>query len=123
MHLIVLCQKPNKRFKTDITYIQLPTGNVYLMAIIDWFSRKVLSWRIFNTMDALQYANLLKEAIEAYGCPAIFNTGQESSLRRIVLSTCWKRTTSKSAWTEKKEHWTIFVSSVCGGASSTRIST
>lgn len=78
MHLIVLCQKPNKRFKTDITYIQLPTGNVYLMAIIDWFSRKVLSWRIFNTMDALQYANLLKEAIEAYGCPAIFNTGQES---------------------------------------------
>ncbi|MDD6900074.1 MAG: IS3 family transposase, partial [Treponema porcinum] len=47
---------------------------VYLMAIIDWFSRKVLSWRVFNTMDALQYANLLRETIEEYGCPAIFNT-------------------------------------------------
>ena len=44
------------------------------MAIIDWFSRKVLSWRVFNTMDALQYANLLRETIEEYGCPAIFNT-------------------------------------------------
>ena len=48
------------------------------MAIIDWFSRKVLSWRVFNTMDALQYANLLRETIEEYGCPAIFNTNQGS---------------------------------------------
>nr|WP_289844574.1 DDE-type integrase/transposase/recombinase [Treponema pectinovorum] len=51
---------------------------MYLMAIIDWFSRKVLNWRLFNTMDALQYANLLKETIEEYGCPAFFNTDQES---------------------------------------------
>jgi putative transposase len=69
---------PNQVWSTDITYIKLPTGNVYLMAIIDWFSRKVLSWRIFNTMDALQYANLLEETIEEYGCPAIFNTDQGS---------------------------------------------
>ena len=69
---------PNQVWSTDITYIKLPTGNVYLMAIIDWFSRKVLSWRVFNTMDALQYANLLRETIEEYGCPAIFNTDQES---------------------------------------------
>ena len=52
---------PNQVWSTDITYIKLPTGNVYLMAIIDWFSRKVLSWCVFNTMDALQYANLLRE--------------------------------------------------------------
>ena len=65
---------PNQVWSTDITYIKLATGNVYLMAIIDWFSRKVLSWRVFNTMDALQYANLLRETIEEYGCPAIFNT-------------------------------------------------
>jgi len=69
---------PNQVWSTDITYIKLPTGNVYLMAIIDWFSRKVLSWRVFNTMDALQYANLLRETIEEYGCPAIFNTDQGS---------------------------------------------
>ena len=52
---------PNQVWSTDITYIKLPTGNVYLMAIIDWFSRKVLSRCVFNTMDALQYANLLRE--------------------------------------------------------------
>ena len=55
------------------------------MAIIDWFSRKVLSWRVFNTMDALQYANLLRETIEEYGCPAIFNTDQGSQFTSDVF--------------------------------------
>lgn len=76
---------PNQVWSTDITYIKLPTGNVYLMAVIDWFSRKVLSWRIFNTMDALQYANLLRETIEEYGCPAIFNTDQGSQFTSDVF--------------------------------------
>lgn len=69
---------PNQVWSTDITYIKLQGGNVYLMAVIDWFSRKVLGWRVFNTMDALQYANLLRETIEEYGIPAIFNTDQGS---------------------------------------------
>ena len=76
---------PNQVWSTDITYIKLPTGNVYLMAIIDWFSRKVLSWRVFNSMDALQYANLLRETIEEYGCPAIFNTDQGSQFTSDVF--------------------------------------
>ena len=76
---------PNQVWSTDITYIKLPTGNVYLMAIIDLFSRKVLSWRVFNTMDALQYANLLRETIEEYGCPAIFNTDQGSQFTSDVF--------------------------------------
>ena len=76
---------PNQVWSTDITYIKLPTGNVYLMAIIDWFSRKVLSWRVFNTMDAMQYANLLRETIEEYGCPAIFNTDQGSQFTSDVF--------------------------------------
>ena len=67
---------PNQVWSTDITYIKLPTGNVYLMAIIDWFSRKVLSWCVFNTMDALQY-----------GCPAIFNTDQGSQFTSILNAT------------------------------------
>lgn len=65
---------PNQVWSTDITYIKLPTGNAYLMAIIDWFSRKVLSWRVFNSMDALQYANLLRETIKEYDCHALFYT-------------------------------------------------
>lgn len=55
------------------------------MAIIDWFSSKVLSWRAFNTMDALQYANLLRETIEEYGCPVIFNTDQGSQFTSDVF--------------------------------------
>ena len=80
-----LIRYPNQVWSTDITYIKLPTGNVYLMAIIDWFSRKVLSWRVFNTMDAMQYANLLRETIEEYGCPAIFNTDQGSQFTSDVF--------------------------------------
>jgi len=49
---------------------------MYLMAIIDICSRKVLSWRLFNTLDANCYASLLRETIEEYGIPAIFNTDQ-----------------------------------------------
>ena len=69
-------QISNQVWSTDITYIKVPLGNVCLMAIIDWFSKKVLSWHVFDTMDALLYANLLRETIEEYGCLAIFNTEQ-----------------------------------------------
>lgn len=55
------------------------------MAIIDRFSRKVLSQCVFNTMDALQYANLLRETIEEYGCPAIFNTDRGSRFTSDVF--------------------------------------
>ena len=65
---------PNQVWATDLTYIRLPGSHVYLMAILDLYSRKVLSWRIFNTLDASSYASLLREMIEDYGCPAIFNT-------------------------------------------------
>jgi putative transposase len=67
---------PNQGRSTDITYIQLPSGNVHRMAVIDWFSRKVLNRQVFNTMDAGQYADLLRETIGEYGIPAIFNTDQ-----------------------------------------------
>jgi putative transposase len=67
---------PNQVWSTDLTYIKLPHGSMYLMAIIDICSRKVLSWRLFNTLDANCYASLIRETIETYGIPAIFNTDQ-----------------------------------------------
>lgn len=67
---------PNQVWSTDLTYIKLPHGSMYLMAIIDICSRKVLSWRLFNTLDSNCYASLLRETIEEYGIPAIFNTDQ-----------------------------------------------
>lgn len=69
---------PNQVWATDITYIRLKGGNVYLVAIIDLYSRKVLSWRISNTMDAEFCVAALEEAIEVWGTPAIFNTDQGS---------------------------------------------
>jgi len=70
--------RPNQVWSTDITYIRLPRGFVYLVAIIDWYSRKVLSWRLSNTMDAGFCVDCLEEAIKTYGTPEIFNSDQGS---------------------------------------------
>jgi len=67
---------PNQVWATDITYIKLAGGHVYLAAIIDLFSRKVLSWRLSNTLDTEFCISALEEAIMIYGVPAIFNTDQ-----------------------------------------------
>ena len=69
---------PNQVWATDITYIKLKGGYVYLAAIIDLYSRKVLSWRVSNTMDAEFCVAALEEAIAIWGVPAIFNTDQGS---------------------------------------------
>ena len=67
---------PNHVWSTDITYIRLPRGFVYLVAVIDWYSRKVLAWRLSNTLDAEFCVDCLEQAIQAYGAPEIFNTDQ-----------------------------------------------
>ena len=67
---------PNQVWASDITYIRLPAGHVYLVAILDLYSRKVLSWRLSNTLDADFCVEALEEAIERFGVPAIFNTDQ-----------------------------------------------
>lgn len=70
--------RTNQVWSTDITYIRLPRGFVYLVAIIDWYSRKVLAWRLSNTMDASFCVDCLEFAIKDYGAPEIFNTDQGS---------------------------------------------
>jgi putative transposase len=70
--------QPNQVWSTDVTYIRLARGFAYLVAIIDWYSRKVLSWRLSNTMDAGFCVDCLEEAIKAYGTPEIFNSDQGS---------------------------------------------
>lgn len=69
---------PNQVWATDITYIRLEGGYVYLIAVIDLFSRKVLSWRVSNTLDTCFCIKALKEAMDNYGIPAVFNTDQGS---------------------------------------------
>lgn len=68
--------QPNQVWCTDITYIPVKRGFLYLVAIMDWSSRKVLSWRISNTLDTAFCLEALKEAIALYGIPHIFNTDQ-----------------------------------------------
>jgi putative transposase len=69
--------RPNQVWATDITYIRLSTGWVYLVAVIDWYSRKILSWRLSNSMDVSFCIEALKEALSC-GKPEIFNTDQGS---------------------------------------------
>jgi putative transposase len=68
--------RPNQVWATDICYIPMAKGFVYVVAIMDWYSRKVLAWRVSNTMDADFCVEALEEAINRYGTPEIFNTDQ-----------------------------------------------
>jgi putative transposase len=68
----------NQVWSTDITYIKLEHGFVYLTAVIDWYSRSVLSWRLSTTLDRSFCIDAVKEALQRYGTPDIFNTDQGS---------------------------------------------
>lgn len=68
----------NQVWATDITYIPMAKGFIYLTVIMDWYSRKVLSWRLSNSMDTSFCIDALEEAIYRYGRPIIFNTDQGS---------------------------------------------
>lgn len=70
--------RPNQVWSTDITYIPMERGFMYLVAIMDWFSRKVLSWEVSNTLEVDFCVDALDEALERFGPPEIFNTDQGS---------------------------------------------
>ena len=70
--------RPNQVWATDITYIPMARGFVYLIAIVDWFSRRVLSWRLSITLETDFCIEALEEALTRFGAPEIFNTDQGS---------------------------------------------
>ena len=70
--------RPNQAWSVDITYIRLTYGFAYLVALIDWYSRYVLSWRLSNTLDSSFCQEALSEALDKYGRPEIFNSDQGS---------------------------------------------
>jgi len=69
---------PNQVWASDITYIPMRKGFVYLVVIMDWYSRRILSWRLSNSLDSTFCVEALQEAIERFGAPEIFNTDQGS---------------------------------------------
>jgi putative transposase len=70
--------RANHVWATDITYLPMSRGFAYLVAIMDWASRKTLAWRLSNTLDTSFCTEALEEAIARYGCPEIFNSDQGS---------------------------------------------
>jgi putative transposase len=70
--------RPNHVWTIDITYIPMARGFVYLAAVMDWFARRILAWRLSNTMEASFCIDAVEEALAKYGCPQIFNTDQGS---------------------------------------------
>jgi putative transposase len=74
----VRIERANHVWCADITYIPLAKGFLYLVAIMDWWSRKVLAWRLSNTMDVQFCVDTLDDALSRYGPPEIFNTDQGS---------------------------------------------
>ena len=78
--------RPNQVWSTDITYIRLAHGFVYLVAVIDWYSRRVLSWRISNSMETVFCVDCLEDALRIHGKPEIFNSDQGSQFTSAAFT-------------------------------------
>jgi len=87
-HLAI--ERPNQVWCADVTYIPMRRGFLYLVAIMDWASRKVLAWRLSNTMEADFCVAALEEAIARYGRPDIFNTDQGSQFTSFAFTNTLK---------------------------------
>ena len=77
--------RPNQAWAMDITYIPMAKGFVYLAAVVDWFSRRVLSWRLSITLDTAFCIEAVQEAMAKYGKPEIFNTDQGSQFTSLAF--------------------------------------
>jgi len=84
-------ERPNQVWAMDITYIPMARGFIYLAAVVDWYSRKILSWRVSITMDVQFCLDAVQEAIDRYGVPEIFNTDQGSQFTSLAFTDLLKR--------------------------------
>ena len=84
-------QKSNQVWCGDITYIPIKGGHMYLAAILDWHSKSVLAWKLSSVMDTTLATDVLKEAINRYGTPDIFNTDQGSQYTSFEHTNLLKR--------------------------------
>jgi putative transposase len=78
--------RPNQVWAMDITYIPMARGFVYLAAVVDWFSRKVLAWKLSITLETEFCLEAVEEALARYGKPGIFNTDQGSQFTSIAFT-------------------------------------
>ena len=83
-------ERPNQVWASDICYIPMAQGCMYLVAILDWYSRRVLAWRVSNTVDSDFCVEALEDALTHYGPPAIFNTDQGAQFTSQAFTTVLK---------------------------------
>ena len=96
--------RPNQVWCADITYIPMRKGFLYLVAIMDWFTRKVLAWRISNTLEADFCLEALNEAIHTFGPPEIMNTDQGSQFTSFDWTDRLKRAKTKISMDGKAQY-------------------
>ena len=107
--------RPNQVWAMDITYIPMARGFVYLAAVVDWFSRRVLSWRLSITLETAFCIETVEEALARYGKPDIFNTDQGSQFTSIDFIKMLKEAEiaismdGKGAWRDN-----VFIERLCG---------
>jgi len=106
---------PDEVWCADITYIPMHQGFMYLVAVMDWHSRYVLTWDLSNSMENSFCVDALERALKK-GCPGIFNTDQGSQFTSEASPACCKDAGCKSAWMAGAGPWTTCSSSACGAA-------
>ena len=115
-------ERPNQVWASDICYVPMAQGFMYLVAILDWYSRRVLAWRVSNTFDSDFCVEALEDALIHYGPPANLQYGPRRSVHVPgVYERCSKPMRWPSAWTARDAGSTTCSSSVSGAASNTRM--
>ena len=112
--------RPNQVWAMDITYIPMARGFVYLAVVLDWFSRRVLSWRLSITMEAAFCVETLEDALGSSRQARHLQYRSGLAVHRLGLHWRAYETTLRSAWTAKELGGTMSSSSGCGAASNTR---
>lgn len=115
-------ERCDQLWSTDITYVRLASGFVYLMAVLDWYSRYVLGWALSTTLDADFCIEAVGKILEQRQCD-IFNTDQGAQFTTPRFTQpLLDRGASRSAWTGEDGHWTTFLWNGSGGRSSMSMS-
>ena len=117
----VVIDRPNQVWCADITYLPMRRGFLHLVAVMDWAARKVLAWRVSNTLGVEFCLEALEEALARFGRPEIFNTDQGGQSRaasspRRASPACCSGPGCASPWTAAAAGWTRCSSSGCGAA-------
>jgi putative transposase len=112
--------RPNQVWAMDITYIPMARGFVYLAVVLDWFSRRVLSWRLSITMEAAFCVETLEDALARHGKPDIFNTDQGSQFTGTTFTGVLIKNAIAISMDGRALGGTMSSSSSCGAASNTR---